>query len=314
VTVRAASPPRATVPASAATPGATPASSIDASAPYTVRRVQDLLGVTRATLSRLIEAGLVTPAVGPRNEHRFTYQDLVLIRTAQGLHAARIAPRRIAESLAQVRASLPAEMPLTGIRVSVIGRDVVVRDGSSPWSADTGQRVMEFQVEPAGAGVVFMSPRGSTEGRAAAAPTEPPPASPADAAQWFLQGESIEAEDPRAAENAYRQAVQLDPACADAWLNLGALLCEQGRSAEAVALYDEAVAHCPREPLLFFNRAIALEDLHRDAEAAQAYERCLALAPGERDAHWNVAHVYERLGDARRAVRHLNAYRRAGGR
>jgi DNA-binding transcriptional MerR regulator len=288
-------------------------SDLDASSPYTIRRVQELVGVTRATLSRLIDAGIVSPSRGPRNEYRFTYQDLVLIRTAQGLHDAHIAPRRIAESLRKVRARLPAEMPLTGIRVSVIGRDVVVRDALSPWAADTGQRVMEFQVEPAGTEVVFLPAR-------PAAPATPATTGPSevlesgDAAQWFARGESLEVEDVRGAEAAYRQALRADPACVDASLNLGALLCEQGRCGEAAALYDTALALSPGEPLLFFNRAIAREDLHRDAEAAQDYERCLALSPDERDAHWNVAQVYERLGDARRAVRHLNAYRRSEGR
>lgn len=278
-------------------------------APYTVRRIQELLGVTRATLARLVDAGLVSPARGPRGEYRFTYQDLVLIRTAQGLHAAQVAPRRIAESLRKVRARLPAEVPLSGIRVSVLGREVVVRDGVSPWEAATGQRVMEFHVEPAGGGqsVVFLP------SRAAPVAEAPPLPRPGDAADWFARGEAVEAEDPVGAEAAYRHALALDASHADSWLNLVALLCGQGRSEEALKVADEALARHPDEPLLHFNRAIALEDRGRDAEAAAAYERCLALSPGENDAHYNAAQVYERLGDAQRALRHLNAYRRAGG-
>ena len=100
------------------------------------------------------------------------------------------------------------------------------------------------------------------------------------------------------------------PDYADAWLNLGAMLCEADRCSEAAELYDEALGHCPDEALLHYNRAIALEDLDRIGEAIASYETCLALAPGIADAHFNAARLYERSGNAQKAVRHFSAYRR----
>ena len=58
-----------------------------------------MLGLSRGVVAGLIAAGFVTPSRGPRNEYRFTFQDLVLLRTALALQAARIPPRRILRSL-----------------------------------------------------------------------------------------------------------------------------------------------------------------------------------------------------------------------
>ncbi|HZH05776.1 MAG TPA: tetratricopeptide repeat protein, partial [Lautropia sp.] len=96
----------------------------------------------------------------------------------------------------------------------------------------------------------------------------------------------------------------------DAWLNLGAMMCEANRCNEALELYDEALRQCPEEPLLYFNRAIALEDQGRLQEAIASYEACLLLAPDFADAHFNAARLHEQAGNAQKAVRHLSAYRR----
>ena len=131
-----------------------------------------------------------------------------------------------------------------------------------------------------------------------------------DAGGWFARGEALEANDPHAAEAAYRSALALDPGLADASLNLGALLCEARRYAEAVQLYDDAVRRSPDVALLHFNRAIALEDQGRPMEALASYNASLQLDPDLADAHFNAARLHEQLGDAKKAVRHLSAYRR----
>jgi hypothetical protein len=112
---------------------------------YSIRSIQEMLGLSRGVISSLIAAGFVAPARGPRNEYRFTFQDVVLLRTAAELQAARIAPRRILQALRRLKEKLPAELPLAGLRISAVGNDVTVRDGRSQWHADSGQLVMDFQ-------------------------------------------------------------------------------------------------------------------------------------------------------------------------
>jgi tetratricopeptide (TPR) repeat protein len=273
--------------------------------PYTIRSIQEMLGLSRGVIGGMIAAGFVAPGRGPRNEYRFTFQDVVLLRTAAELQAARIAPRRILSALRRLKEKLPAQLPLAGLRISAVGNDVTVKEGGSQWQADSGQLVMDFQFAPAKGTVTFLQRPSSAPlaAQKAAASTDA-----VDAA--FALGEALESTDRRAAEAAYRRVLALDPDHADAYLNLGALLCEARRCKEAVALYDEALRRKPDEALLHFNRAVALEDQGRPMEALAAYNASLQLQPDLADAHYNAARLHEQLGDAKNAVRHFSAYRR----
>jgi hypothetical protein len=74
---------------------------------YTLRSIEAMLGIPRAVITRLIAAGFVTPSRGKRREYRFTFQDVVLLRTAYGLQAADIPARKILRSLQRLKATLP---------------------------------------------------------------------------------------------------------------------------------------------------------------------------------------------------------------
>lgn len=269
-------------------------------APYTLRHIEEMLGLGRSAVSSLISAGFVSPVRGARNEYRFSFQDVVLLRTAHHLRAAKIPPRRMFRALKQLRTRLPEKLPLSGLRITAVGNDVAVREGNAQWEAESGQLLMDFEVTPMQGGTVAFMQQGAPGVRA------PVP----DAAQWFSRGQQLETKDAAAAEAAYREALKLADDHADAYLNLGALLCEAGRCAEAVALYDRATERCPEVALLHFNRAIALEDQGREREALGSYERCLAMAPELADAHFNAARLYQQTGQAQRALRHYSAYRR----
>ncbi|MEP7295525.1 MAG: tetratricopeptide repeat protein [Burkholderiales bacterium] len=263
-----------------------------------LRGAQETLGLSRTVLSGLISAGFVTPSRGARNEHRFTFQDLALLRTAYALQKSNIAPRKILASLAKLKASLPTEIPLTGLRITAVGADVAVRDGQGKLeSTASGQYLMDFELAGSGAKVSFLD-------------RSPPVVSGPDAATYFRQGEKLEARDGDAALAAYHKAIELDPSFADAYLNLGAMLCEAKRCEAAVSLYDSAIVACPTSALIRFNRAVALEDLGRLEEAVASYELSLKLDPSLADAHFNIARLKERLGDSQSALRHFNAYRK----
>lgn len=272
----------------------TPPSTDDSGATYSLRRAQAMLGMSRSVIDGLVKAGFLSPARGPRNEWRFSFQDLMLLRTARDLRNAKVPGRRIMRSLASLRQHLPQEVPLTGLRITAIGSEVAVRDPKGPWGAESGQRLMDFEVAPVHDGIAFLKP-------------EP---ADADPRAWLERGESLEALNHEEAEAAYRRALALAPDYGDALLNLGALLCDTQRCGEAVVLYQQAVQRRPDSPLLHFNLAIALEDQGDLAQALASYERCLALDADLADAHFNAARLYEQLGDTQRAVRHFSAYRR----
>jgi len=264
-------------------------------APYTLKRVQDLIGLTPTVVRALVTNGFVTPSRGPRRELRFTFQDLLLMKTAEALRKASVPTRRIVASLESLRASLPADMPLTGLRITSAGADVAVREAAGVREATTGQLLLDFEVQVSSDAVVHVADR---------LPASTP------APDWFELAQELESTDLAKAERAYRNALAARPGHVDALVNLGALLCESGRCAEAVALFDAAVAGGSANALLHFNRAVALEDLGERARAMQAYEAALAMDRSLADAHYNLALLLEVAGDGQGALRHFNAFRR----
>ncbi|TMQ72346.1 MAG: tetratricopeptide repeat protein, partial [Candidatus Eisenbacteria bacterium] len=75
----------------------------------------------------------------------------------------------------------------------------------------------------------------------------------------------------------------------------------------------EALAARPDDATAAFNLGVALEDQRRPHAAAAAYENALAVDAEYADAHFNLGRLWERLGEPRKALRHLQAFRRLTG-
>lgn len=56
-----------------------------------------------------------------------------------------------------------------------------------------------------------------------------------------------------------------------------------------------------------------LEDLGRTAAALAAYRSAITEDPELADGHYNLARLYESLGEPQQAIRHLGQYRRLMG-
>lgn len=262
---------------------------------YTFRDVERLLGLSRPVVQGFVDAGFVAPARGERNEMRFSFQDLILLKAAQGLATVKVSPRRIKQALTRLRAELPESVPLSGVRISAVGARVVVQQGASQWQADSGQYLLDLEAAA------------STE-----VETLPQPVAPGDdsAEHWFMRAGELEAVDPDGAELAYRKAIERRRDFLAAYVNLGCMLQAGGKPGPAERTYRAAIEVLPGEPLLHFNLGTVLEDLRRNAEAAQAYEAAIALDPAFADAHYNLARLHETQGHAQEAIRHLASYRR----
>jgi tetratricopeptide (TPR) repeat protein len=271
---------------------------------YTLSGIQSMLGLSRAVITGLIAAGFVTPSRGKRREYRFSFQDVVLLRTAYSLQSAQISPRKILRSLRQLKATLPDELPLTGLRIAAVGNDIAVKEGDRQWEAESGQLLIDFEVKPQQGSVSFLSRTPQPANGVTEAPADD------SAAAWFERGVGLEDENAEAAEQAYREALRRAPDYLDPYLNLGVLLCDAGRCGEAVALYRQGLRRCADAALLHFNLAIALEDMEHVDAALANYEACIRLAPAMADAHYNAARLHEQLGHATQAIRHYSEYRR----
>ena len=233
---------------------------------------------------------------GARKAWRFSFQDLIVLRTAQALADAKIPARRITRSLKELKRHLPTSMPLSGLSIEALGDRVVVKDGARRWQAESGQYVLDFEGDPAAGSLAVM------------ARSEAQPASRAE--EWFEQGGDLEQRDPPAAREAYERALQADPAHGGAHVNLGRLLHEQGRLAEAERVYRRAILACGGEPLLHYNLGVLLEDMNRKSAAMDAYERALREDPRFADCHYNLALLCRSLGRPKQALKHMAQYRR----
>src|SRR6266850_4386894 len=116
---------------------------------YSARDVERLVHLPRSRIRSFVEAGFVSPARGPRNAWLFSFQDLIVLRTAQALATAKVPRRRITRSVKELRRHLPASMPLSGLSICAEGDRVVVREGASRWQAESGQYVLAFEGDPA---------------------------------------------------------------------------------------------------------------------------------------------------------------------
>src|SRR5690242_4977347 len=98
---------------------------------YRAQDVARTLGLPVEEVRRLAREGFASPGRGPRNELRFSFQDLVLLRAAAGLVEAKVPRARLRRALRSIRSRLPEGRSLAAVRVAAEGRDVVVQDGGA---------------------------------------------------------------------------------------------------------------------------------------------------------------------------------------
>ena len=264
--------------------------------PYTTVEVLRILGVTERELRACLRAALY-PSTSAK-QSRFSFQDLILLRTAHDLCRSGISVKRIRRILTSLKNQLPPEQQLSTVKIYADGRRVVVWDTLGRWQPDSGQFLLNFD-----AGDITGEARIktiTTRGRPRAS----------GAQQWLDRGMYLEESSPEEACQAYREALRLDPSLVDAHINLGFLLHRDGRLPEAEECYRAAIAYAPGEILGYFNLAVVLEDQRDRKGAIDAYEAVIARRPYFTDAHHNVALLYEAEGRQADAIRHYSMARK----
>ena len=126
---------------------------------FSAQEVAAMLGLPPARLRAYVRSGLLSEEQGEHGRRRFSFQDLLLLRTAEGLVAERIAPRRVVLALKKLRAHLDREhadaptgdgrnddpvRPLTGVPLSTDGDRIVAHDGQARWQPESGQVLLTF--------------------------------------------------------------------------------------------------------------------------------------------------------------------------
>jgi tetratricopeptide (TPR) repeat protein len=271
---------------------------------FTTRDAAKIVDLPERQIRSCVRAGFLSPHRGPGRRLRFTFQDLLLLKTTKGLLGSRVPLQRIRRMLASLKRQLPDDQHLTSLTIYADGGRIVAWDGSARWQPDSGQFLFSFDVQTVAKQAALP--------QAPAAPARRVPAQTAK--EWFHLATELETSSPEEAQRAYHQALELDPGLADAHVNLGCLYQEAKKPVEAEAHYRAAIQHAPADPIPHFNLAGLLDDLGRPDEAIRAYRQSIDRDPNGADAHYNLGLLYERLGKRSEAIRHLSKARALYGR
>ena len=264
---------------------------------YDVREVATTLRMSSRAVYGLVRSGFVTPARDPRRRLQFSFQDILLLKTASRLIAASIPRRKVTRAVAALRQRLPAELPLAGLRISAVGDRIAVQSIGRTWDAESGQGMFAFDVLGGDGGIRLIEP------------SEPVKAEP-DVDDWFARALSLENSDPVAAREQYQHIIAADAEHVESYINCGRLLHLAREWAAAELVYRNGIAACGACATLFFNLGVLLEDRDRFDEAIAAYQQALQCEPDHRDSHHNLARLFEASGRVQHAIRHFNHYRR----
>jgi tetratricopeptide (TPR) repeat protein len=115
------------------------------------------------------------------------------------------------------------------------------------------------------------------------------------------QGRTMEAVEHHVA------ALRIDPTLHDSLTNLGLLLSDGGRPADALPLFERASVLRPNDGDTLVNRAICLARLGQTDEASTAFLRALSIEPDNARHRYNFALLLEASGDRTAALQQLEA-------
>lgn len=263
---------------------------------YSTREVAELLELPQDVI-RDIARGVLDPEKNPKGRYRFSFQDIVVLRTAKELLAAGVRRGRINRSLLSLQRRLPQNRSITSLRITGDGGDVVIRDQEQVYNPESGQFHFNFSIADLAGSVAPLARRAAEDAEASDEQLS--------SDDWFDLGVDLEAVSPEDAPSAYQRALELDPYHSDAHVNLGRLLQESGKYQQAEQHYRSALASEPDNVLAAFNLGTLLEDMGRIHDAIVAYKRAASFA----DAHYNLSRLYELVGEHAEALKHLKTYR-----
>jgi tetratricopeptide (TPR) repeat protein len=98
------------------------------------------------------------------------------------------------------------------------------------------------------------------------------------------------------------QALERAPDDPEAWDARGFFLVLQGRSSDALAAYEKALAQRPDGELLLARAAWLAEQLGRDADALDYWQRAIAANPGQSNPHYQAARLLEKARNWAKAL------------
>ena len=252
---------------------------------------EDVLRILRITGRQL--AGWERAGLFPVRDS-YSFFDLLQIKKLRDLRAKRVRSVVIRDSLRAMQQQVAGmENPLLEAGTFATKSRVAFRHRGAAVEPLAGQFIMDF------------SDRNVVESRKVHAMR-----SAQTAAEFFTRGVCLE-ESPATQDEAilsYKKCVELDPAHAAAYINLGTLYYNRQDYVLAERNYRKAIEVDLKYALAYFDLGNVLDETGRLADGIRAYQSAIALAPTYADAHYNLALAFEKARQPRQALRHWRAY------
>jgi tetratricopeptide (TPR) repeat protein len=263
---------------------------------YSTSEVSDLVNLPQDVIREYARTGLLDSEHQKSKHYRFSFQDIILLRTAKELNESGVKKSRLSKILLKLKADLPSNRSLTSYSIRVEGAEVLIRDNAELYNPESGQVLFDFAISDLAGEVAILSKKAFHEAEA----SEHVVCSD----DWFDLGVDLEAVSPADAPAAYLKAIELDPNHSDAFTNLGRLAQEARDYDAAEQYYRSAIAAEPQNVLAAFNLGTLMEDIGKTEAAIEAYITASSFA----DSHHNLARLYELQGNHLLAERHLQTY------
>ena len=259
---------------------------------FTPQEVARLTGLSAARLRSLDRDGLISPSGELRGKAAYTFRDLIVVRTVQGLLGRKVKIRDVTAAVRALRTALPrVTRPLAELRVVSDGTRVVVRSQEGAFEPVSGQMLLDFDVRDLEADVVRVLRPKAREDRVRAA------------FELYTRASQLD-EDAKTmdeAEKLYERAIVLDPGLAIAHTNLGNIAFRRGDEAGAVKLYKQALSIDDGQPEAQYNLGYVLLERGLAKEALTYFEGAVRTDGNFADAHFYLAMTYETLGRREKA-------------
>jgi tetratricopeptide (TPR) repeat protein len=264
---------------------------MEATQQFTRQEFQRLLDVSDQQLNYWEKLRLISPRkAGPGKSYDF--RDLITLKAAKQLIETGIPASRLRRSLVALNQKLSeVKSPLTELRISSNGKDVIVERAGAQLEPISGQFILNFETRELGSKIRVMPERSAED--------------------WFAMALQYDGGDPATrpqAMSAYQRTVALDPNHVEALINLGMLAYDAGQLAEAAQSFRQAVELQPENGIAQFNLGSVLEELGEFEQARQHLRLAVRHEPYHADARYNLAFVCEKVGALVEAREHWAAY------
>ncbi len=255
-----------------------------------------ILDTTVGRLRYWDSIGLAKPSLHEGGKAFYDFQDLICLKTAQGMVDKGVSATKTRASVATLRKRIPLfDGQLNSKRIYVFGTRVIISHKNRLIDSASGQLHLKFDIDEFEAEVRERLGEKETQ---------------MTAEEWFQEGARLESVGGREEESLhhFKEAVKLDPAYADAYVEMGIVHHRLKRYIDAQRCFRLAIRRNPYHAKASFHLATVLDELNCTEEAIQWYERSLEADPFFPEAYFKLAGAVEKQGLFERAARHWKAY------